>query len=132
MTSPDSIYEEDQSTVALHESEGCLLLCNFLLLSVGDCEDQKLAQANTKYCWKIRICCQTFYFFLNWISLVYKPRKGALLSLPALLPTFKCTQFILGIYNTVYFSLTTLMIFQILFFLCFFPARLFFPKIQRQ
>lgn len=64
MTSQDSIYEEDQSTVALDESEGCLLLCNFLLLSVADCEDQKLAQGNTKYCWKIRVCCQTSYFFL--------------------------------------------------------------------
>lgn len=62
MTSQGSIYEKDQSTVTLDEPEGCLLLCNFLLFSVADCEDQKLAKGYTKFAGK-SVSCQTFYSF---------------------------------------------------------------------
>lgn len=118
--------------VVLDESEGCLLLYNFLLFS-QQIMKIKNQPKDTQNIMGKSVCCQTFYLFIYFcISLVYKPRKGAVLFLPALQPTFQCTQFILGIYNTVNISLTTLMIFQVLFFICFFLARLYSPQIQRQ
>lgn len=61
------LYEKDQNTVTLDESEACILLYNFLLFSVAACENPKLTQGYTKRCWKISLLSNLKRKFDSWL-----------------------------------------------------------------
>lgn len=117
------LYEKDQNTVTLDESEACILLYNFLLFSVAACENPKLTQGYTKRCWKISLLSNLKRKFDSW--LINQEKKHCFPLLP--LTSFQFTWSTLGFDNTLYLTFHySLIIFHILFFM-FLSSKFGFP-----